>query len=76
MSEHQKRDWAKTRLHFVCGGLMGAGVGLYFWFDSTWNDSWLIGAAFIIGGGVALGILAGFFLDDFWENFLRLFRWW
>ena len=76
MTDEPKRDWEKTWLHFFCGAAVGGGIGTYFWFDSSWNQSWLIGAAFIIGGGLVIGFLSALFLDDFWEKFLEWFRWW
>ena len=63
MNEPDKRDWEKTVIHGVCGAVVGAGMGLYLGQEIIWG----------IGGAIALGVLAAFFLDDFWEKFLR---WW
>ena len=55
---------------------MGTGLWLrsYRWFHVSWNDTWWGAALFIGGGAIAIGFLAAFFLDDFWEEFLDLFR--
>jgi hypothetical protein len=58
-----KRDWQKTRIHFGCGAILGgltafAGGGNWIWI--------------LITAGV-VGLLAGIFLDRFWEHFQS---WW
>jgi hypothetical protein len=63
MHDGPKRDWEKTWVHFFCGAVVGAGIGLYL-------DH---GILFGLGGAILTGLLAAIFLDRFWETFLE---WW
>jgi hypothetical protein len=64
MRDGLQRDWFKTRVHFFCGFFIGAALGAYGF------GEWRL----ILITAVVVGILAAFFLDDFWDGFLR--GWW
>jgi len=63
-----KRDWFKTVLHFICGAILGGILGLvtcWWWMDSDVSRSTVI--VFLSGGALVFGVLAGLFLDSFWD---------
>jgi len=61
-------DWFKVILHFVCGAVVGALVGLGLWVNDCGDGDSFCGGAFWIGGGaIVVGLLAGVFLDRFWD---------
>jgi ABC-type phosphate transport system permease subunit len=62
MNGAPKRDWEKTRIHFVCGFLVGL-------FAAYSGSGWLITLTVALG----FGILAAIFLDKFWDN---IRSWW
>jgi hypothetical protein len=59
-------DWIKVIIHFLCGGILGAFIGLWIWVRTGALESWDLGIALIGGFGLALGIASGVFLDRFW----------
>jgi len=63
MNSDHERDWQKTRIHFVCGFVLGS--------ISTFGSGggWVLAVIC----GLLLGTLAGVFLDRFWERFQS---WW
>jgi len=63
MNDWSQRDWFKTWVHFLCGLVVGAGIGAYVF------GEWL----YILIAALVAGILAAIFLDEFWEDFLS---WW
>ena len=62
MSDEPQRDWFKTWVHFFCGLVVGAVMGAYAF------GEWL----YILITALVVGILAAIFLDEFWDDFLRL----
>jgi hypothetical protein len=73
MSNHDY-DWFRFWVHFVCGALLGAGLGFFSWMHN-WHaglSPWLP----IGGSAFALALLGGIFGDRFWDWFLRNLRWW
>ena len=65
-------DWERFWIHFVCGALIGAGIGL-----SYWIRHWYVGYS----GWVCIGLpalvvalLGGVFGDRFWEGLARFGR--
>jgi CDP-diglyceride synthetase len=75
MSDGPKRDWEKTWVHFFCGAVVGAIIGVRLaWSLEHSQYSWAIGATLIVGAALLVGFLAAFFLDRFWDKFLDLFR--
>jgi ABC-type xylose transport system permease subunit len=63
MNRPYKRDWQKTRIHAVCGAIIGGGSVLVGGGD--WRTA--------LAGAIILAVLAGIFLDQFWEHFIS---WW
>lgn len=58
MNDRPKRDWQKTRIHFVCGVIFG---GLSA-FGS--DGGWIVIAIIAL----VTGMLAAVFLDQFWDG--------
>lgn len=58
MNDGPKRDWQKTRIHFVCGVIFG-GLSAF-----ASGGAWIA----IVVVALATGLLAAIFLDQFWEG--------
>ena len=63
MTAPYKRDWQKTRIHAVCGFVVGGGTVLLS------GGGWMAALVW----AVIFGLLAGIFLDRFWDH---LRSWW
>ncbi|MCD4825001.1 MAG: hypothetical protein K8S55_10350 [Phycisphaerae bacterium] len=61
-------DWFKVIIHFVCGAVVGALAGVLLWLYLLDGESMQIGLMLIGGGAVVFGLLAGIFLERFWEG--------
>ncbi|MGV3530887.1 MAG: hypothetical protein ACO1QR_00850 [Chthoniobacteraceae bacterium] len=73
MDEPRERDWLKFRVHFVCGAILGAFIGLKWWAHSDYasSTSWVPGVLFIGGGAILFGLIAGVASDrgdHFWHS--------
>ena len=69
VGDNSKRDWEQTRLHFVCGVILG-GLGMLPtlpWFPSHWDWIWFL----VIPLGT--GLAAAIFLDRFWDWWMNGF---
>jgi hypothetical protein len=68
-----KRDWFKFAVHFVCGAILGAVIGLGVWSRPQLNlgNSSLAGALCIGGGALIVGLAAAIATDEFWESFRK-----
>ncbi len=82
MDDSRKRDWLKFWVHFVCGAILGAFLGLKGWAHSDYatSTSWIPSVLFIGGGAILLGLVAGVAADNgdhFWHSLGNPFhRWW
>lgn len=63
MNAPYQRDWQKTRIHAVCGAVLSGGPVL------LGGGGWVMALVCAI----VLGVLAGMYLDRFWEHILS---WW
>ena len=59
MTDDSKRDWQQTRIHFVCGVILGAMAAFGL------GGGWLP----ILSAGLIVGILAAIFMDKVWDRF-------
>jgi hypothetical protein len=73
MPDNHHFDWARFVVHFIFGALLGALAGFTTWF--LWFGREPYGWLVIAAPAVAIGLLAGFFGDRFWESF-REPSWW
>jgi hypothetical protein len=64
MSDKRKRDWGKIWIHFICGFVLGAGLGF------NYSYGWI--GIFTIA--ISVAILAAIFLDRFWDGLTS--GWW
>ena len=60
MSGDPQRDWQKTRIHFVCGALLG---GMTMLSDVPSHGSWI----WFLIVPLVTGLIAAIFLDRFWD---------
>lgn len=75
MNEHdQPYDWQRFGVHFVCGALLGGGIGLFYWFRH-WHAGLSVWGC-IAFPSLAFALLGGVFGDCFWEGFLKFIRRW
>jgi hypothetical protein len=58
MNDARKRDWQTTRIHFVCGLMIG-GVSAF-----VMGGGWVA----ISIAGLAVGLFAAIFMDGFWDK--------
>ncbi len=70
-------DWQRFWIHFVCGALLGAGLGFLFWLRTGESgvSLWLSTA----GAAIVMAFLGGVFGDSFWERLVKLagrWGWW
>lgn len=67
---HVKFDWFAFLVQFPFGFLLGAAIGFYAWGRSEWatSASMMPGVLFIGGGGLLLGLGAGFHQEEFWNS--------
>lgn len=70
LTEPPKRDWSKTWIHAFFGAVVGAFLGLRAWGRSSEADStsWLPGIAYISGGALLVGIIAGLAAESGWDE--------
>jgi hypothetical protein len=59
----------KRLLHGICGAIIGALGGIYIALETFETKSELVLPA--LGGAIILGLLAFFFTDYFWEEFIH-----
>ena len=67
------RDWFKFFVHFVCGSVLGAvlGVGLWSRPEFGLSESSSAGILCILFGAVLVGLAAAYAGDEFWEYFRK-----
>jgi hypothetical protein len=65
-----KPDWFKFGVHFVFGALLGSFLGCRAWgrSDYAFSTSILPGFAFIGGGALVVGLIAGFLSHTGWDE--------
>jgi hypothetical protein len=70
MEQPHKRDWFKFWVHFFVGALLGAFLGFRAWGRSSYafSTSMLPGAAFIGGGALVVGLIAGLLSNTGWDE--------
>ncbi|MGH7991194.1 MAG: hypothetical protein ACREDS_13515 [Limisphaerales bacterium] len=69
MNEKPRFDWFGFWVHFSCGAILGALLGISMWVNFADNSSWRVGIIMIFGGAILIGIIAGSFQEGFWEAF-------
>jgi len=76
MDDEPPFSWAGFLVQFFFGAILGALFGFRAWARSSWGTSpeMFPGMYFVIGGALIVGLIAGFFGDRFWKDFIR--RWW
>ena len=74
VTKSESIDWIKVFIHFVCGAILGAFVGLWIWVRTGALESWDLGLALIGGFALVLGIASGVFLDRFWDGLMNFAR--
>ncbi|ABQ26290.1 hypothetical protein Gura_2102 [Geotalea uraniireducens Rf4] len=75
MNRHdQPYDWQRFWIHFVCGALIGGGIGFFYWFRH-WHAGLSVWGCTAFPS-LALALLGGVFGDCFWEGFLKFIRRW
>jgi hypothetical protein len=75
-------DWWRFWVHFAFGAVLGGLAGVYLWVR-YWPHSPL-GWLAIPAVGIPLGVVAGYFGEQYWESFrdrgwwnpLNWFHWW
>jgi ABC-type Mn2+/Zn2+ transport system permease subunit len=69
-AEPPKRNWFKTCVHAFCGAVLGAFLGLRAWGRShdALSTSWLTGVAYIGGGALLVGLIAGLAAESGWDE--------
>jgi len=70
MDDTPKYDWFKFGIHFFCGAILGAFIGLRAWGKSgyAFSSSWMPGVCFICGGALIVGLIAGVISNSGWDE--------
>ena len=70
MTPPPKRDWFKIWVHFFFGAIFGSVLGLKAWGRSTYasSPSMWTGVAFIGGGALLVGLIAGVMAESGWDE--------
>ena len=74
MGEESTYDWERFWIHFVCGALLGAGIGFFFWFRN-WHSGLSVWVC-ISFPALVVALLGGIYGDCFWEGFMKFIGRW
>jgi hypothetical protein len=71
----QERGVSKIVIHSIFGALLGGGMGAWLWFYIL-DGAFTQGCVYSVGGGaLVFGILAGLYLDEFWDAVIKHGEW-
>jgi di/tricarboxylate transporter len=73
MANREQWERSTRRVHFVCGAILGALLGLRIGWDWLSSDRWWLGALVPVVLAFGCGALAWQHLDDFWHALLQWF---
>ena len=65
--QNGKINWPLSALHFFFGAILGAGLGFMVW-GRLMKVCHLSGIACVGIGALIVGLLAGLYGEDFWDN--------
>jgi hypothetical protein len=73
MRDERPGERFKFWVHFVCGFLVGGFIGFWIFFD--FESAGVIADTTVFA--LMFAVLAGIYLDDFWDRFMAwVGRWW